>query len=173
MADLVRWTPGGLINPEVFGRFEDVGDFRREINRMNRNMNRMFRRFLRRTPSPAFMEGAWSPAIDLEEDADKYIVKAELPGINKEDIKVSVTDNTLTLSGERRFEREGREKAYRHYERAYGKFQRAFTLPSQVNSEQIKASYNAGILEIDIPKSETGKAREIEIQIKGGNVCLT
>ncbi len=157
MADLIRWTPGEFFSP-ILG---DVSDAEREMNRMLR------RAFGRKALRDRVLEegAAWYPAVDVEEEPDKYLVKAELPGMKQEDIKVSVRDGTLILTGEKKTEHEEKHEGYHRYERSYGKFQRAFTLPTQVKSEKIKATYKNGILEIDIPKSEEAKPKEIEVKV--------
>ena len=157
MADLIRWTPGELFSP-IMG---DISDAEREMNRMLR------RAFGRRALRGRTLEegAAWYPAVDVEEEPDKYLVKAELPGMKQEDIKVSLRDGTLILTGEKKSEHEEKHEGYHRYERAYGRFQRAFTLPTQVRSEKIKATYKNGILEIDIPKSEAARPKEIEVKV--------
>ncbi|MFZ5517909.1 MAG: Hsp20/alpha crystallin family protein [Candidatus Zhuqueibacterota bacterium] len=105
----------------------------------------------------------WSPSVDITETKEGFEVRAEIPGLNKEDIKISFEENMLKLSGERKFEDEKREKDYHRIERRYGKFERAFYMPKNVKTGDIKASYKDGVLTVQIPKSEEAKAREIEI----------
>lgn len=102
-----------------------------------------------------------SPAIDIDETDNEYVVCADLPGIKPEDISVDCSGNTLTISAERKYESGGKKSDRR--ERFYGTYQRSFTLPQGVNSEQIEASYDNGVLDIHIPKSEPVKRRKIEI----------
>jgi HSP20 family protein len=110
----------------------------------------------------------WVPAVDVEETENEYLFKAERPGIRKEDVKISLLDNVLTLSGEKRTEEKKTEKdkKYHRVERTYGTFQRSFALSSPLKSDKISASYKDGILEIVVPKSEEAKPREIDIQVK-------
>jgi HSP20 family protein len=107
--------------------------------------------------------GMWNPAVDLYEKDDQFIIKAELPGVNKDDIKVDLKDRVLTLSGERTYENEVKEENYYRRERSYGKFQRAFTLPADVDSEKIKAEFKDGVLQIEVPKPEDRKAKQVTV----------
>jgi len=106
----------------------------------------------------------WTPALDIEETKDNIIVRAELPGMKKEDIKVSLEGDQLRISGERRSEAEQKDRTFYRAERAYGRFQRTLTLPSDVKSDKISAVYSDGVLELALPKAEAAKAKEIEIQ---------
>jgi HSP20 family protein len=109
---------------------------------------------------------AWAPPVDIFETEDKVVLKAELPGLRKEDIEIQVRDNTLTLKGEKKFEKEVKEESYHRVERAYGSFQRSFTLPSTIKQDAIEASFKDGILEISLPKAEEAKPKQIKIQVK-------
>lgn len=106
----------------------------------------------------------WMPAVDIRETDEAYEVYAELPGMKKDDIGITVENNVLTLSGERRFEKEVNEETFHRIERAYGKFTRSFTLPTQVNPEKVEASYKDGVLTIHIPKVEAARPRKIAIK---------
>ncbi|MDD4860312.1 MAG: Hsp20/alpha crystallin family protein, partial [Dehalococcoidales bacterium] len=117
----------------------------------------------RRSPEETL---AWAPNIDLFEKGDKLVVRAEVPGIDKEDINISVTGDTLTLSGERKTEKETEEGDYYRSEMSYGKFTRSIVLPEYVDPEKIEATYDNGILEISMAKSEEAKAKKIEIKSK-------
>ena len=110
----------------------------------------------------------WVPAVDVEETENEFVFKAEMPGIKKEDVKISLLDNVLTLSGEKRTEEKktDKEKKYHRVERSYGSFQRSFALSSPLKADKISASYKDGILEIVVPKSEEAKPKEIDIQVK-------
>lgn len=108
----------------------------------------------------------WAPSIDLYEDKDNLFVKAELPGMTRENIDVSLHDGALTITGERKNEHKGTEGVVHRTERFYGKFQRTVTLPSLVNAEQVKAQYIDGILTITLPKAEAAKPRQIEVKVK-------
>ena len=107
--------------------------------------------------------GNWNPAVDLYEKDDHYMIKAELPGVDKKDIKIDLKDRLLTLSGERSYDNEVNEENYYHRERSYGRFQRVFTLPADVDSEKIKAKYKDGVLEIEVPKPEEKKAKQVTV----------
>jgi len=105
----------------------------------------------------------WSPSVDLAENDDSYEVKAEIPGMKREDIKVSYRDDVLTLTGEKKQEKENKDKNYHRIERAYGRFERSFWLPKEVKADEIKAQYKNGVLSISIPKAEEVKPKEIEV----------
>lgn len=108
--------------------------------------------------------GTWAPAIDVAEEGDKILVKVEVPGIEEKDLKIHFEDGTLTVTGERQFERKD-ERNYHRIERAYGTFTRSFSLPRSVDPNLITASYKNGILEIEIPKKEEAKPRQIAINL--------
>jgi HSP20 family protein len=105
----------------------------------------------------------WNPAVDLYEKDDYYVIKAELAGVNKEDIAIDLKDRVLTLSGKRSFENEVKQENYHRRERSYGKFQRAFTLPADVDSDKIKAEFKDGLLQIEVPKPEAQKPKQVTI----------
>jgi len=105
----------------------------------------------------------WAPSVDISETDDNFEVRAELPGVAKEDLNVSVKDNLLTLSGEKRQENVDDTQNYRRVERRYGSFQRRFTLPSEVATDDIKAEYSDGVLTLSIPKPEAAKLTEVPI----------
>jgi len=106
----------------------------------------------------------WNPVVDVYDNDDNFVIKAELPGIDKEDIEIDVKDRVLTLKGERSSENEVKEDNYYRRERSFGKFERAFTLPADVDPDKIKADFKDGVLKIDIPKPEEQKPRQITIQ---------
>ena len=105
----------------------------------------------------------WAPSVDVSETDDSFEVHAELPGVAKDDLHVSVKDNLLTLSGEKRQEKVDDAQNYRRVERRYGSFQRSFTLPSEVETDDIKAEFSNGVLALSIPKPEAVKPAEIPI----------
>lgn len=111
-------------------------------------------------------EGMWAPIVDIEEDNESIMVKAEIPGMKKEDIKVSVQSNMLTITGERKRESETKSKTFHRVERSYGKFSRMITLPTDVDSDKVKANYKDGILSITLPKPEAVKPKHIDVEIK-------
>ncbi len=105
----------------------------------------------------------WTPLVDITEDEKEFLLKVELPGVKREDVKVSVTDGVLNLAGERRFEKETRQENYHRIERAYGGFSRAFSSPAIVDEEKTRADYKDGILKIALPKKEQVKPKQIQI----------
>jgi HSP20 family protein len=147
MMNLVKWNPW------------------REMPMLHNRINRMFDDpfFSLGRLSDEDSLGMWNPAVDLYEKDDQFIIKAELPGVNKDDIKVDLKDRVLTLSGERTYENEVKEENYYRRERSYGKFQRAFTLPADVDSEKIKAEFKDGVLQIEVPKPEDRKAKQVTV----------
>jgi HSP20 family protein len=105
----------------------------------------------------------WVPAMDLVEAEDHFVLRADLPGLDEDDVTIEVQDNVLTVSGERKSEREQREKGWYRVERSFGRFSRSLTLPEGVDADAINASFDKGVLEIQIPKPEERKPRRIEI----------
>lgn len=105
------------------------------------------------------------PAVDVYEDGDQIIVKADIPGLSKDDIEVNVTDSTLTIKGEKRKEEEVKEKDYYRSERSFGAFSRSIVLPAEVKTEQAKATFVNGVLEVRLPKSEGAKHKVINVQV--------
>ena len=106
---------------------------------------------------------AWSPAVDIRETEESYLVHAELPGLSKDDIEITLEDNILKLTGERRFEKDVKEEEYHRVERRYGTFTRAFSLPSRVDSTSVQAKFDNGVLTITVPKMEEARPRKIDI----------
>ncbi len=111
-------------------------------------------------------ERGWIPAIDVFEKDDKFVVKAELPGMKEEDIDVSVVGDTLTIKGEKEMETETKEEDYYQWERAYGSFYRAIPLPSTVDASKIEASYEDGVLEVTLPKAAEVKPKKITVSAR-------
>jgi len=107
----------------------------------------------------------WSPALDLWDDKDNFVVTVELPGMKKEEIGISVHDGVLTISGERKHEAEKNEGETFRSERYFGKFQRSLTLPARVSNKDVKASYKDGVLTVTLPKAEEAKPRQIEVSV--------
>ena len=108
----------------------------------------------------------WSPAVDIFETEDELVLKADVPEVELKDIDVHVENQTLTLSGERKFEKEDTNKGYHRIERAYGQFTRTFTLPSTVDTEQVAAEYHNGVLTVKLPKKAAAKPRQVKIDVK-------
>lgn len=110
--------------------------------------------------------GGWMPVVDMLEDKDKLTVKAELPGFNREDLDVSVHENSLILSGERKADEERKDGEFFRSERFYGRFHRVIPLPSSVDTEKIQAKYTNGVLTVTLPKNEHARAKQIEVGIE-------
>ncbi len=109
---------------------------------------------------------AWSPVVDIEESAEAYIIRAELPGLSKEKVKVTVENGVLTLSGERDLERRVETKTFHRVERSHGTFTRSFTLPDDVDAESVVANFKDGLLEIQIAKREEALPKSIEVRVE-------
>lgn len=144
-----------------------------EMARMQREMEQMFDEFFDRRLRPLWPERWWParragvsvPAVDLYEEKDEIVAKVELPGLGKEDIQVNITDNLLTIKGEKKKEEEIKEDDYYYAERSYGSFTRAVELPKAVQFEKAKACFKNGVLEIRLPKTEEAKRKEIKVKI--------
>jgi HSP20 family protein len=110
--------------------------------------------------------GKHAPAVDIAEEKDKYVVKADLPGMKQDEIKVELDDGVLRISGERRSEREEKDEAknYHYFERSFGSFERRFVLPKDTDAEKIDAKYENGVLSVSIPKTEARKPKEIKVK---------
>lgn len=106
---------------------------------------------------------AFSPAVDVEEDESKFTLTFDLPGVSKDDVKIEIHENRLSVSGERRWETKENTKTRHFIERAYGQFARSFTLPATVEADKVNAAYNNGVLTITIPKAEESKPRQVKI----------
>ncbi|MBD3382843.1 MAG: Hsp20 family protein [candidate division Zixibacteria bacterium] len=143
---LIRWRP--------YRSMESVQD----------EVNKVFDSFFG-TPAMSGREDAWTPDVDIIEDKDSITVNVDIPGMKKDDIKVSVHDQSLTIRGERRYEKEDKDKNYHRTERMYGAFSRTFSLPSTVEGDRIKANYKDGVLKIELPKVEEVKPKEIPISV--------
>lgn len=136
------------------------------LDRLSNELSRLFEAPLSALAhTPHFLNG-WGPAIDLHEDKDNLVVTAEVPGVKKEEIDVSLQDGTLTISGERKHEaKSGEGETYRS-ERYYGRFQRSIQLPTPVEGDKVKASYKDGVLTVTLPKTEAAKPKQIEVNVK-------
>ena len=136
------------------------------------DMDRMMNEFFGRPMSP-FGAPVWRfpetreivPSVDVFEDGGEIVVKAELPGIKKEDVDVTVTDDTITISGEKNKETEVKKKDYYRWECSYGSFNRTFTLPAEVQPDKAKTKFSNGVLEIRLPRTEEAKKKERKIKI--------
>jgi len=146
--ELVRWEPFEGLN-RLHGRINDLFD----------------ESYGRARTVPSATAGAWLPPVDILESKDAYLIRAELPGMKKEDFNLEVNDGTLTLSGERKAEDLSNGVEYHRSERVHGRFSRSFYLPQTVKQDGIKATYRDGILEVHVPKAEEAKPRQIAISV--------
>ena len=138
----------------------------RELGSLQNEMNRLFNTVFD-TPQPAGSTmRRWMPAMDLVETDEHFVLRADLPGMSEQDIKIEFEDGTLTVSGERKAEHEEREEGYYRVERAFGAFSRSLTLPEGIDAEAVTASFDRGVLEVHIPKPEERKPRKISIAAK-------
>lgn len=137
----------------------------RDLFSLRHHMNGLFDDFFYPTRKTNGDEGLrdWNPAVDIYEEADNIVVKAELPGVDKEGINVDVKDRVLTIKGERTMDNEVNEDKYYRREHTYGSFERAFTLPLDVDPEVIKAEYKDGVLKVMVPKPEERKPKQITV----------
>lgn len=137
----------------------------RELFELQRGINQLFGESFG-TPREDVALKAWAPAVDVYEDENSFLIKVELPEINREDVKVSLNENTLSISGERRVENEDKRENYHRVERSYGQFYRSFTLPPNVNGERISAQFKDGVLRLTLPKREEAKPKQIEVNVE-------
>ncbi|MBM2839971.1 MAG: Heat shock protein, Hsp20 family [Bacteroidetes bacterium] len=114
----------------------------------------------------SFGTSVWTPAVDVAENENEVQVKVELPGVSKDDVKITMQENILTIRGEKKQEKETKNSEYHRVERSYGSFQRSFTLPTNVKHDKIEASYNDGVLTVTLPKAEEAKPKQIEVKVK-------
>lgn len=145
---LVRWDPG------------------REVDTLQSEVNRIFDTFFGQNDSARTRR--WVPAMDLAETEDHLVLRADLPGLKREDVEIEVKDGVLTISGERRAQQEERSEGFHRIERAFGTFSRSLTLPKGVDPEQVGADFEDGVLEVRIPKPEDTKP--VRVQIGGTSV---
>ncbi|MGD0295257.1 MAG: Hsp20/alpha crystallin family protein [Terracidiphilus sp.] len=135
----------------------------REVVALQNRVNSLFRD-LNEGENP-LTTASFVPAVDIYEDDKKVMLKLEVPGIEQKDLDVSVENHTLTVKGERKFEKEEKEENFHRIERRYGSFYRAFTLPSTVDTESIAANYNAGVLKLELAKKPEAQPKQIEIKV--------
>ena len=140
----------------------------RNVSTLQDRINRMFNEAF--AGSTDFEDevgmSAWRPAVDIFDTDNAMVIKAELPGIKKDDVSIDVKGDVLIIKGERFFDKEIKEEDYYRKERSFGKFQRSFTLPDAVNPEAIKANFKNGVLEIEVPKPEGKKPKQININVE-------
>jgi len=147
--NLVKWDP--------FVELEDV----------SKHLNRIFGRFPARTePDRELLAMAdWAPNVDITETDAAYLIKGEIPGVNKEDVKVNIEDGMLTMRGERKQEKEEKGKKFHRIERSYGSFMRSFRLPDNVDESAIKAGFKDGMLNVTLPKSAQAKTKAVNVSV--------
>lgn len=140
----------------------------RDLSAIQERMNQIFEDALARSRGreEGLRTGMWTPAVDIYENSDFVVVKAELPGVEKNQISVEVKDGILSLRGERKFEKEVKEESYHRIERSYGSFQRSFSLPVSVDQDQVTARFEDGVLEVKLPKKEKAKPKQIQVDVK-------
>jgi HSP20 family protein len=148
MTGLIRW------NPE--------SDLLR--SRVDRLFSQMLQDVWGNAPSEEVSTRRWSPAVDIRETSDALILTAEVPGLAKDDLSITVENNVLTIAGERKFEKETQEESYHRMERSYGAFSRSFTLPANVRGDKVDAGFENGLLTVKLPKAEESKPRKITIK---------
>lgn len=151
---LIRWNPT-----------RELSAWPSEMLSIQREMNRLFDSFFRNDEVGTGMS-MWSPAVDILERDVEYEVRMELPGVRKDDVKITIENNVLTIRGEKKQESNEEEKGYRRVERSYGSFQRSFTLPTSVRPEKIDATVADGVLTVRLPKAEEARPKEIEVKVK-------
>lgn len=150
MTNLVRWDP-----------FSDIDRIDRTFNRM---MRRAFSGWPRRTVEGEAFE--WSPSADISETDKEYLIRAELPAVKKEDVRVTVDGGMITIQGERRQQKEAKSEKYHQVESLYGSFSRSFALPDEVNSKAIRCEDKDGVLTVHLPKTEVHKSKPKQITVQ-------
>ena len=143
---IIRWDP-----------FRDMVTLREKMNRLFEDV------FTGRGEDKELAASTWAPAVDIYETENELIMTAEVPGIEEKDIEIKIEDNTLSLRGERKFEKETKEENYHRIERSYGSFYRAFTLPNSIDPDRIQAEHENGVLKISMPKRQELKPRKVKI----------
>ena len=137
----------------------------REFSTLQDRMNRLFRETQGNSQDEALTSSSFAPAVDVYEDEHNVTLKIEVPGIDEKDIDVRIENNTLTVHGERKIEKEEKEENYRRVERQYGSFTRTFTLPPTVEAEKAQADYDKGVLKITLPKKAEAKPKQIKVNV--------
>jgi HSP20 family protein len=136
----------------------------RELSSLQSEMNRLFNTVF---DAPTANGGLrrWVPAMDLVETQDDFVLRADLPGVKMDDVKIEIEDSVLTISGERKAETETKDEGFYRLERAFGSFSRSLTLPKGINPDAVRATFTDGVLEVHVPKPEASKPRRIEISL--------
>jgi HSP20 family protein len=149
MTALTRWNP--------FREMEELQN--RLLSAFNLAPNR------RGEGQESITVAEWAPLVDIIEDDKEYLIKAELPEMRKDEVKVTVENGVLTISGERKLEKEEKGRRYHRVERAYGSFARSFTLPDDADAEKVGAEFKDGVLKVHVAKSESAKPKQIEVKV--------
>ncbi len=149
-------------------RRREVWDPFRYLAELQEDMNRLFDLSLARLPREAIESagGEWMPSVDIIDDKDKIRIKADLPGVDKNDVEINIEDGVLTIRGERKEEKEEKDKNYYRRECFYGTFERSIALPAEVEVDKAEANYKDGVLEIVLPKKEESKPKQIKLKVK-------
>jgi len=140
----------------------------KELNEMENRLATMFGRAPVRKSGEkdeAMTVAEWAPLVDITEDEKEYLIKAQLPEVKKDDMKVSVQDGILTIAGERKSEKEERNKKFHRVEWAYGSFSRSFTLPEDADADKVAGDFKDGVLKVHVPKSEKAKPKKIDVKV--------
>src|SRR5690349_1512336 len=137
----------------------------REFNTVQERLNRLFNASFNEGRDESLATSSFAPAVDVYEDEHNVTLKIEVPGIDEKDLDIRVENNTLTVHGERKFEKEEKEENYRRVERQYGSFTRNFTLPTTVDSESVSADYDKGVLKITLAKKAEAKPKQIKVNV--------
>ena len=138
----------------------------RELEDMQTRLNRFFPEgWPRRTENDGPFFADWAPPVDIEETDGEYLIKAELPDVRKEEVKVQVLEGVLTIEGERKHEKEEKGKRFHKVERAYGKFVRQFALPTEVEADKVKAEFKEGMLNVHLPKTAEAKPKTVDVRV--------
>ena len=141
----------------------------RDVLSLQNRMNSLFQEF-NRNDGDALTTAAFVPPVDIYEDEHKIVLKLEVPGLDEKDLDIQLENNVLTVRGERKFEKEEKEENFHRIERRYGSFYRSFTVPNTVNTENVKASYDAGVLRLELEKRAEAKPKQIKVEIGKGEI---
>lgn len=140
----------------------------RELTTLQNRMNSIFQDYGKAGQDELTTTGSFVPAVDVYEDEHKIVLKLEIPGVSQEDVDIRLESNMLTVRGERKFEKEEKEENFHRIERRYGSFSRSFTLPNTVDTENIRAHYDQGVLNIELSKRAEAKPKQIKVNISSG-----
>jgi HSP20 family protein len=138
----------------------------RDVLALQNRMNSIFQEYNRNNQGDSdLVSAAFAPPVDIYEDEHKIVLKLEVPGMKESDLDIQLENNVLTVKGERKFEKEEKEENFHRIERRYGSFYRSFTIPNTVNPESVKASYDAGVLRLELEKRAEAKPKQIKVEI--------